>query len=273
MRVHVVVVGDKTATQRTPDGVRRVDATDVGRLAMDVPDDGLPVILLAELRHAGAAGREAALLAQRTGVPGVARRMLPHGPLALHHLAVALAAAVAARDLGAAVAVELLDRLAAATLSAAWLASVSALDDPPPSVSQHVRSLRPGGAGFVVLHAPDQAVHALRSLPAAPGPSATTGPTRRVLLVSGQAPAAAVATVARLAGALEVRPVDPEITLRTRYGTNRGAELAALPDDVAALLPAEASLVPCPTCALHLAREICPFCHTSRQPVLVGRSR
>ena len=74
---------------RTPDGVRRVDATDVGRLAMDVPDDGLPVILLAELRHAGAAGREAALLAQRTGVPGVARRMLPHGPLALHHLAVA----------------------------------------------------------------------------------------------------------------------------------------------------------------------------------------
>ncbi len=270
MLAHVVVIGDPAPTTLTPGAVRRVEVGDPGRLALDVPDDGLPVLLLAERRHAHVAGREAALLAQRTGVPGVARRILPHGPLALRHLADTLAAIMQADDVSAAVAVDLLDRLASATLSAAWLGSVAALVDPAPSMSQHVRSLRPGGHGFVVVHAPDEAVHPARSVPAAVG--RTAGPGRRVLLVSGQAPDAVVAEVARLAGTREVRAVDPETVLRVRYGTERGAEFAALPDDVRALPADAAQLLPCPTCGLPLPHEICPFCHTSRQPVLVGES-
>lgn len=270
MLAHVVVVGDPAPTPRPPGPVRRVDVGDAGRLSLDVPDDGLPVLVLAERRHAHVAGREAALLAQRTGVPGVARRMLAHGPLAVQHLAETLASAMEADDLSAAVAVDLLDRLASATLSAAWLGSVASLVDPAPSVGQHVRSLRPGGAGFVVVHAPAQAVHPARSVPATVGRDA--GPERRVLLVSGQAPDAAVAEVARLAGTREVRAVDPETVLRVRYGTERGAEFAALPDGVRGLPADAAALLPCPTCRLPLPHEICPFCHTSRQPVLVGES-
>ena len=123
-----------------------------------------------------------------------------------------------------------------------------------------------------MLHAPVPAVHPARAVPAAVGLQAAAGPPRRVLLVSGQAPDPAVAEVARLAGAREFAAVDAEADLGTRYGTDRGAELAALPDDVRALLPQPSSLLPCPTCDLLLPREVCPFCHTSRQPLAVGES-
>lgn len=266
MGAHLVMLGTASPDPLVTSVARYVDVADAGRLAVDMPDDGRPVIVVAERRHARALGREAALLAQRTGVPGVARRPLPHGPLALWHL-VALVAGRPA--LGAALALELLDRLAARTVSAAWLPAVARLEDPVPSFGQHMLSWVPWGAGFLVVHAPRPQVHAARRLPPALGPGSAAY-ERSALLMAGAAPDTVVGAVSALTGTREVRPVPAVASTRERYGTERGAEFAALPADLAALLAGLDALPRCPSCGLELPRDICPFCHTSRHPITVG---
>jgi hypothetical protein len=233
------------------------DAGQLGAVASAPPPGDGPVLVLGERRFEREVGREAALLADALGV-GVARRLLPHGPLAVRYLAEVAAGSWA---IGPARAVEALDRVGAGTFSAAWVPRVGRLSSPAPTVGQHLRSWFPGGRGFLAEHVPgDRVTPALQ-------PSKAAGPARGPLLVAGELPETVREAVVAAAGTQEAHQVEAVVAPRARYGSDRAVEMVALPADVPALAATEQAGLQCPVCGLSHTGATCPFCHAGAVPL------
>lgn len=258
-----VVVLVRRGPDSGPDGGPAVDAglvlhplDDLAALPSVLGTD-VPAVLLAEATHTARLGRAAGLVAAADGQ--VASRALPHGPLAIR----LLGDLIAHLDLPAAHTVASLDGLALGTWSGAWLPSVARLASPSPSMGQHVRSLLPGGDGFLVEHHPRPRV---RPVDRKSSPAGTTG-TRPVLAVAGDAPAMALDHAQLLASARARVAVPSSTQVQARYGTSAAVELAALPAAVPELPP---DGPPCGSCGLDVPGDTCPFCHRVTTPLAVA---
>jgi hypothetical protein len=254
----VAVVGDPPTGGSARWLARWYDAAQLGSVVAEPPPGDGPVLVLGERRFEREVGREAALLADRLDV-GVARRLLPHGPLAVRYLA-----ETAAENwvLGAAVAVELLDRAAAGTFSAAWMPRVGSLSSPAPSLGQHLRSWLPGGRGFLAVHVPGDRVHAVTQLDHVLAPEG-----RGPLLVGGDLPDHVRDAVLAGTGCQAAYEVAAVVAPRARYGSDRAVELVALPADVPSLLARHAEGSSCAVCGLSHSGPSCPFCHAGAVPL------
>ncbi len=210
MRTCVVVLGEQgePALAQLPDsGVVLSSVQDEGGLASTL-DGGRHVLVLTEERHTAALARQSSLLAARGDNVPLATRALPHGPLAVR----LLAEYVADEDVSPALAVALLDEVAADTFSAAWVPSVARLSSPSPSLGQHLRSWLPVGAGFLIEHAPLTRVSAVSGRAAGEPRDRPAG--RAVLFVAGDdAPDVAVRYAQRRAGTLAHRRVPDAVVV------------------------------------------------------------
>jgi len=275
MRTALVVLGDRDelSPDTSPDAL--VVHHRVGALA-SLPERltqlhpaGTHVVVVGERRHACLIGRACAMIAAVTGWPEVGRA-LPHGPLALR----LLAEYAGSLDLPPAHVVAGLDAAAACTFSAAWLQSVAKLAAPAPTVKQHLRSLAPGGSGFLVEHAPREGVTAVGESSRGGGDRAAGGAERpagqverAVLAVSGTGmPDAALRQAQRLAGTREWVAVPRSEGTQERYGTASAIELVALPA-VAPALPRADTVPLCRVCDLPVLQPTCPFCRVSTAPI------
>ncbi len=216
-------------------------------------------LLLGERRNEVLVRRQAAALSD-TGV-AVAWRALPNGPAAL----LLLATQAAQAKLEPAYTVALFDSLVAGTWDAVWTPSVARLEDPAPSVGQHLRSWGPGGAGFLVTLAGDRpGVHPVAGASDTAGPS--TGATARDAVYCGGlagVPEKARAHVLRDSGARRFVDVPAlHVDLTARVGSRRAVEVVALPDMGGVRLPTANGS--CPTCGVVLVTPFCPFCHLRR---------
>ena len=232
-----------------------------------VPAGSSPVLVLGEQRDGSALRQQATLLGDRDGGRPVAVRAWPHSPLAILALATWVCEQAVGDD-GQAVAQ--LDVAAAHTLSAAWIRRVGGLEDPAPSLGQHLRSWSPAASGFVVLHSPRTGVYPLGAAPdAVDWPDALDVP-RSSLFVSGEAPEPALAWAQRLAGVAASVPVPAFTEPAQRYGSERAVELCALPSDPAGLLAQRATGTRCPVCSLHTPLGACAFCKRTCAPIALG---
>lgn len=258
MLARVAVVGDPPAGESARWFARWYDAAQLGAVVAEPPPGQGPILVMGERRFEREVGREAALLADRLHV-GVARRLLPHGPLAVRYLA-----EVAAQNwvLGPTLAVELLDRVAAVTFSGAWMPRVGRLASPSPTLGQHLRSWWPGGRGFIAVHTPVEAVQAVKELrelvsiePHGPllSGGVLPGQVRDVVLARTRCPS--------------IVDVDAVVAPRARYGSDRAIELVALPADVPSLVTVGGHGNACSVCGLSHAGSVCPFCHAESASV------
>jgi hypothetical protein len=211
------------------------------------------VLLLGEQRHETVVRRHAALVADR-GLP-VAWLLLPHGPAAL--VVLALQAVTARLDAG--LLPSFVERLAARTWSGAWTPSVTRLEHPAPPMSLHMRSVLPGGSGFVVTCSGDGDVQ-----PVGRGarPSQPEVPRDSLYVAGPGVPPDALAFAAQVAGAGETLELaglrlDPE----SRFGTARAIEMVALPADTNLALPGLDRLNRCVVCGAGVPGEFCAYCH------------
>lgn len=151
-----------------------------------------------------------------------------------------------------------LDALRAEVWSAAWLPSVARLEEPHPSLAQHVRGWFPR-AGFLAVHGPRPSVlNAARPdrLPALDAPSPG------VLFVADAESDDWVVPAL-------VEAIAPSTRLDTRtwrdprdaYGVSRSVELVVVPDHLEDRHHRAApGAVECPACGRRHARAVCPFC-------------
>lgn len=183
----------------------------------------------------------------------VASGSLPGQPIALLHAsasAVGLACAAAA-----ALAVttdpgklpRLIARLLAEQRSGAWLRGVGGLSHPSPSVAQHLRSLLPGGAGYLVTFGPEPSIRKA-SVPLTP----EAGP----VFVGAERSSAAYATTLAALGSEDGIPVSPVCSPKDAYGSE-GAEFVILPEVPVLDAPDH----DCPVCGLGIDGPACPYCH------------
>ena len=217
--------------------------------------DATHALVIGERRHQTLVRRHAAALADRG--PAVAWRTLPHGPGAI----LVLANQAAAIGLDAGQTVAFLDVLAEQTWSGAWTPTVANLTEPAPSVGQHLRSLTPGGSGFVVtLSGPHPSVQPVGRT-TAPEP----GPDRGTLYCADPDALSPEARAHLLAASRCTTVVDVplmRVGAAGRLGTDRAVEAVALPGGGGVHLPAARGT--CPTCATTVFTDFCPFCHVRR---------
>jgi hypothetical protein len=209
------------------------------------------VLLVGERRHEVLVRRQAAALADR-GNP-VAWRTWPHGPGAL----VVLAYQAAHPRLHAATTVAYIDRLAATSWSGVWTPSVARLEDPAPSVGQHVRSWGPGAGFLVTLAGPRTGV-----LPVGDGDLGLTfgGACNVVCGAPERLPERARAQVLAATGAHDLEPVPAmAFDLTERVGSGKAVEIVAT-STAAVDLPSPRGT--CVSCGERLPSAFCPFCRT-----------
>ncbi|KQS99598.1 hypothetical protein [Cellulomonas sp. Leaf395] len=232
-----------------------VAPTDLAGVNSTTLGDATHVLVIGERRHETLVRRYAAALADRG--PTVAWRTLPHGPGAI--LVLANQAASIGLDAGQSVA--FLDALAGLTWSGAWTPSVANLTDPAPSLGEHLRSLTPGGKGFVVtLSGPNPSVDAVGKA-TVPEP----GPDRGTLYCANPdllPPAAREQLLAASRCSTVVEVPLMRVDVVGRLGTDRAVEAVALPGGGGVQLPAARGT--CPTCATTVFTDFCPFCHVRR---------
>ena len=132
------------------------------------------------------------------------------------------------------------------THSGVWLKRVGRLKSPQPGFGQHLRSLLPGGGGYVAVMRPAPRVLAT----AKAGVELSPHPSQVLCGDEAESPAGQA-----LGGAfaVDVNPVTPVGSVEKRYGSS-GAEYACLGT------PDALSTRTCPTCRLDVAHDICPFC-------------
>lgn len=212
---------------------------------------GAHTLVLAEQRDALVLRRICAGVAVSGDAPPVAGLALPHGPLAL----TVLGALATASPASPACLLTWLDGVARSVWSAAWLQTVSGVEDPSPSLGQHVRSWLPGGKGFLLEHAPVSRVTRVRdgrsAAPSGPVPEGAETLPMAALSIARQRSAGQHL----LAEASAAHP---------RYGTSV-VELATQPDPLPPR-PQEAGLPSCPVCGIPLPREVCPYCRARVAP-------
>ncbi|GCE77936.1 hypothetical protein [Cellulomonas biazotea] len=213
-------------------------------------------LLLGERRHEVLVRRQAAALADR-GL-AVAWRTLPHGPGAI----LLLAAQGASAALSPGETVAYVEALADRTWSGAWTPSVANLAEPQPTMSQHLRSVAPGGEGFVVtMSGPAPAVRGVGQRTEPDEPAVERGTLYCADLE--RVPARAREQLLAASGCSTVVDL-PSLRVESsdRLGTTKAVEAVALPGGAGVYLPALTGR--CPTCAEPVFVDYCPFCHVRR---------
>lgn len=240
----ISLMGDRTVVLADPGSV---DA-----LWSAVAPDVTHLVLVGERRHEAAIRRNSALVADR-GV-AVSWILLPHGPAAV----VVLAVEAASSGIDAGLVPLFVRGLAARTWSGAWTPTVARLEDPVPSLGQHLRSWMPSRAGYLVTLSGTAEVLRVGRVPSRPADRA-----RSALLCAGEGlPAPALTDALLLAGATEqlVLPglcVDP----LGRFGSARAVEMLALPADEGVPVPSADGLPRCSVCDAVVPAEFCSYCH------------
>lgn len=249
-------------------GVLQCEVSTRASMLSTLPEGDEPVLVVGERRDEAAVRGQVAVLTGRDEHRPIAVRVLPHGPLALLALG---AAAAGWTHLDAGEAVACFDAAAEQTLSVAWTNSVGGLDDPSPSLGQHLRSWAPAGAGFLVVHHPQQVV-----VPTPRGGLPVTWPDgvraeRGPLLVAGVSPPrGAVESAMTAAGVATSQVVDAVVDVKERYGSAKAVEMASVPRDPAALLAGRVDDTRCPVCTLAAPTGMCAFCKRSARPIELG---
>ena len=127
-----------------------------------------------------------------------------------------------------------------------WLRRVNKLRSPQPRFAQHLRSMLPGGRGYVAMMSPQQQVVAV-----AKAPTATAGHTGHLLSEESDNQLATT-SLAQVFGD-ERATLPPVGSTAHRYGS-AGVEYVRLGRDDA--LPTTT----CPVCTLTVSGRVCPFC-------------
>lgn len=262
----LVVVAGLGASRIEGQNIVGCDASDPAAILDRVRPGDEPTLVIGESRQAAQVRGQAAVLGDRDEDRPLAVRVLPHGPLAVR--AIATHATEHWQDQDPGLFVHLCDVAASFTLSATWLPSVGKLDDPAPTLGQHIRSWLPG-ASYVVLHHPLAAVVSPAAIPTSMSWPGGVPAARSELQVSGVLPAPVLDRMARLAGASSVRTVQAGGPVELRFGTARAIEICALPDD-ARQLAGPVSGARCPSCQLLSPNWLCAFCKRSTAPLVIG---
>lgn len=224
---------------------------DAGGAVIAIVPDRFPPEGLRRLETARALLRSDRVAVHVTGLPPLAGTVL-----------CSLASVAGAYAPSAGLVASLLPALEAELHIVTWLASVSGLRWPAPSIGQHVASLAPGTA-FAVSSYPEPAVHRLTSrdglVPLPPIERAS-----RLAVAAGEAdPGWVLGPVNEALGGLEVRPVQATPAGHDYWGTAKLVEAVAYPVDVGALvadLLAHAEVWECRWCSEAIARTPCPLC-------------
>jgi len=249
------LVAPNDGVMRLVDGpsVLLADPHGVDGMWTAVGDDVTHLVLLGERRHEALVRRHAALVSDR-GI-AVSWRVVPHGPAAV----VVLALKIASYEMDAGLLPALVDQFAARMWSGAWMPSVARLEDPAPSLLQHLRSWLPTGAGFLVMLSGERGVARV----GAPAGPARAGHSPSSLICAGVAiPQLAIRDALGRSGA-EDTVVVPELNLdpRGRFGSARAVEIVGLPLGNDIRLPRPESLPRCVVCAAVMPADFCTYCH------------
>jgi hypothetical protein len=145
----------------------------------------------------------------------------------------------------------------------AWLARVTGLRRPSPTVAQHARSVLPGGGGFLAILQPEPAVVGLTGTGADVPLARVDRPMELLMAPHPRGDVDWVVEVANPAlGRLRLRELDPTEDGAAWWGTDRLVELVALPTELPALAARVApALERCRWCTEPVAAGgPCPFC-------------
>lgn len=153
----------------------------------------------------------------------------------------------------------------------AWLPSVARLEDPPPTLGQHVQSLLARGAGFFAMKGapgwvaklPVQQVDPARRLSRGAGPGSGPG-AELAAHAFGELPEPAIATL--FAMGLATRPTRraPLGDAATVWGSPDACEFVVAPTSPLVL---GAPVGSCRSCGEPVWGESCPFCRSAVRPV------
>ncbi|MCL3859943.1 hypothetical protein [Actinotalea sp. K2] len=211
------------------------------------------LVLLGEQRHEALVRRHAALVGDR-GV-AVSWVCVPHGPATV----AVLALQVASCELDAGLLPLFARELERRTWSGAWLPTVARLEQPAPSLGQHLRSWMPSGAGYLATLSGEPGVVRVGRPVRASEPVLA----RSALVCAGEAiPAPALQDALELAGAHEhIELPGLSLDARGRFGTARAVELLALPAGDVIPYPRVETLDRCAVCGAVVPQEFCQYCH------------
>jgi hypothetical protein len=152
-------------------------------------------------------------------------------------------------------AVAQMQRLVPATWSGVWMPNVAGLVEPRPTFAQHMRSLMPGGAGYLATLTPQMRVASLESGERGPVVPAST------LIVGGVLGESELGGVQRQAGVSHSVVLPAVEDGKSQYGSAEAVELVWV-QDASALLPGRPAGW-CQVCRSPVWGESCPFCHVS----------
>lgn len=219
----------------------------------------------AAARHLAAAGAERVVLLARQRdkseagfAANVISGALPHVAVTRIHTRSSLLGATAIAlqgsrvvDVAPTTRLSMIERSLAGSISGVWLKRVTRLASPSPSFGQHLRSLLPGGPGFVALcGAQDEVVKA------SPGGFATLGRAGRLLI--GSATGVPADHLVRWYAGGDHTALEPVAANVQRLHGNDGQEFVLLEPHLAAPAPVTGT---CPVCELPVHDKSCRFCH------------
>lgn len=159
-------------------------------------------------------------------------------------------------DRDAALQLATLDTLRSRLWSGVWLPSVAKLDEPHPSIGQHVRSWL-GGAGFLVSFT-DRAVLTCKETRL---PVPADAPRAGMLIVADTGSPRWVAPSFESAiGAPDRTDLSSWRDPRDAFGTTACAELLVVPADLDDPGGSPDDAAECPGCGNRHGRDVCPYC-------------
>ncbi len=248
----VVIVVDRLAIAEDPaswpapgSAVIVAPGLDVTVAVQVVPAEATHLVVLASRGDQAHAGIVANVAAGARPELAVAVRAYDATPLAL--AAIASAALEAAPDPATMIAA-IESRLADARWGV-WLPKIAKLDQPAPSLVQHLRSLLPGGSGYVARMGPGGTVVNADEAGALAAPD-------EVFLIGAAPDTAEHARLTTLAGHGSPVTVPPITSTKRRYGAP-GAEFVTMKESQTV----QRTVVTCPVCELPVHGDSCAFCH------------
>jgi hypothetical protein len=254
-----VAVADIRHPDAVQDAVHRLAGSDEAGSAPEA------VMVVCSVADTAEVRRQLDLL--HVALPGVTTLLepVPGSPLAVAVVAALVGDADGTRDPAGQLA--MLDTLRARTWSATWLPRVHKLDDPQPSLSQHVRGWL-GGSGFLVVHStPGEIGARVTTCTGAAVPTPTDTPTEGVLMVADSgAPDWVVPAFTDAVGIGSRTDYATWRDPRDAFGVPACAEFLIVPadlDDPEVLAVATAE---CPGCGNRHHRTTCPYCRMTRPP-------
>jgi hypothetical protein len=255
--------GVAVADIRHPDAVQ--DAVD--RLAGRAEAGSAPEAVLVVCSVADTAEVRRQLDLLHVALPGVTTLLepVPGSPLAVAVVAALVGDADGTRDPAGQLA--MLDTLRDRAWSATWLPRVHKLDDPQPSLGQHVRGWL-GGSGFLAVHStPGEAGPRVMTCTGAAVPAPTDTPAQGVLMVADSgAPDWVVPAFTDAVGIGSRTDYATWRDPRDAFGVPACAEFLIVPADLDDPEVLAVSTAECPGCGNRHHRTTCPYCRMTRPP-------